>query len=131
MRASPDLSKTSSSMPDRTIIATDSDIRKAIDMDRAISIVRSAFRNHGLSRVVMPPKIYLHLNKYRGDFRAMPAYISGDEACGLKWVNVHPLNSRRGLPTVMAVIILSDPATGACLAIMDGTHITNMRTGAA
>jgi alanine dehydrogenase len=78
----------------------------------------------------MPPKIYLHLDKYKGDFRAMPAYIEGLEACGLKWVNVHPKNKRFNLPAVMATIILSDPRTGFPLCIMDGTHITNLRTGA-
>ncbi|MGH8016351.1 MAG: ornithine cyclodeaminase family protein, partial [Candidatus Zixiibacteriota bacterium] len=36
-----------------------------------------------------------------------------------------------GLPTVMATILLIDPKNGFPLAVMDGTHITNMRTGAA
>jgi alanine dehydrogenase len=79
----------------------------------------------------MPAKIYIHLVKYRGDFRAMPAYIQGMEACGLKWVNVHPENKKHRLPSVMAIIILSDPGTGFPLAVMDGTYITNLRTGAA
>ncbi len=86
---------------------------------------------HAKGLAQMPPKIYLHLEKYSGDFRAMPAYIEGMDACGLKWVNVHLKNRRFGLPAVMAVIILSDPKTGFPLAIMDGTEITNLRTGAA
>jgi alanine dehydrogenase len=35
------------------------------------------------------------------------------------------------LPTVMAVIILNDPHTGFPLALMDGTYVTSLRTGAA
>jgi alanine dehydrogenase len=46
-------------------------------------------------------------------------------------VNVHPGNPARGLPTVMALIILSDPATGYPLAVMDGLWITKLRTAAA
>jgi alanine dehydrogenase len=46
-----------------------------------------------------------------------------------KNVNVHPGN--KDLPAVMATITLFDPETGFPLAIMDGTYITKMRTGAA
>jgi alanine dehydrogenase len=79
----------------------------------------------------MPAKIYLDLKKYSGDFRAMPAYLEGLDSCILKWVNVHPGNAKKGLPTVMAIMILSDPRTGFPLAIMDGTYATSLRTAAA
>ncbi len=115
----------------KTIILENRQIEKLINMRKVLPIVEEAFRAHAQGRVQMPAKIYLHLDKYNGDFRAMPAYIEGMDACGIKWVNVHPDNKRYGLPSVMAVIILSDPKTGFALAIMDGTYITNLRTGAA
>jgi ornithine cyclodeaminase/alanine dehydrogenase len=47
-------------------------------------------------------------------------------------VNVHAQNRKRyGLPTVMAVYVLSDPANAFPLAVMDGTLLTALRTGAA
>jgi ornithine cyclodeaminase/alanine dehydrogenase len=50
----------------------------------------------------------------------------------VKWVNSHPENpARHGLPSVMGVYILSDPATARPLAIMDATLLTAFRTGAA
>ncbi|MDD5191245.1 MAG: ornithine cyclodeaminase family protein [Dehalococcoidales bacterium] len=58
----------------------------------------------------------------------MPAALPG--AAGMKWVNVHPANRAKGLPSVMALIIYSDAATGYPLAIMDATDITAFRTGA-
>lgn len=62
----------------------------------------------------------------------MPAYLEEFDAAGMKIVNSHPRNpAKYGLPSVMATILLLDPKTGAPLAIMDGTWITNMRTGAA
>jgi alanine dehydrogenase len=100
-------------------------------MKDALKAVEKAFLLYGKNQVQMPPKIYLHLDKYKGDFRAMPAYIKNIEACGLKWVNVYPKNKRFHLPCVMAIIILSDPNSGFPLCIMDGTLITNLRTGAA
>jgi alanine dehydrogenase len=74
----------------------------------------------------MPAKAYLSLEN--GDFRAMPAAIL--EAAGMKWVNAHPQNPSRNLPTVMAVLIYNDPSTGYPLAVMDATDITAYRTGA-
>ena len=78
----------------------------------------------------MPPKIYLDLPKYHGDFRAMPAYVDG--SAGMKWVSVYPENvAKHNLPTVIGLIVLSDPNNSYPLAIMDGTQITSLRTGAA
>jgi alanine dehydrogenase len=69
--------------------------------------------------------------EYSGDFRAMPAYVKRLDKCALKWVNVHPNNRRFGLPSVMAVIVLSDPRNGLPLCIMAGGYPTSLRTGAA
>jgi alanine dehydrogenase len=96
-------------------------------MADVISAVEDAFRMCGEGKGKMPPKVYLSLEQ--GDFRAMPAALPG--CAGMKWVNVHPQNASRGLPSVMAVLIYSDPGTGYPLAIMDATEITAYRTGAA
>ncbi|MEK6568537.1 MAG: alanine dehydrogenase [Candidatus Omnitrophota bacterium] len=114
-----------------TLILSRPDIEKLITMPSALRITEQAFKAKALSRIQMPAKIYLRLDKYKGDFRAMPAYIEGMEACGMKWVSVHPQNLKHGLPSVMALIIINDPKTGFPLAVMDGTYITNLRTGAA
>ena len=68
-----------------------------------------------------------------GDLRSMPAYLHGEgfNIAGIKSVNVHPHNSSKNLPTVMGLIILTDPDTGIPLAVLDGTSLTGIRTGAA
>lgn len=115
----------------KTLILTQADIKCLIGMRDVLRVVERAFGLHAKNLVQMPAKIYLHLDKYNGDFRAMPAYIERMEACGLKWVNVHPHNKRFNLPAIMALFILSDPRNGFPLCIMDATLITNLRTGAA
>ena len=115
----------------KTLILSATDVAGLVDIGSAMRAVEGAFREYGRGRVQMPAKIYLHLDRYGGDFRAMPAYIERTGACTLKWVNVHPMNRRFGLPTVMAVIIVSDPKTALPLCIMDGTRVTDLRTGAA
>ena len=109
-----------------TVILTYDDVKELLTMKETIRAVERAFELHGKGLTQMPPKIYLNFEK--GDLRAMPAYLEGK--AGIKWVNSHPENPKKGLPTVMAVLILNDPETGFPLAIMDATHITNFRTGA-
>jgi alanine dehydrogenase len=109
-----------------------SDIEELISISEVISAVEEAFRAKGLGRVQMPPKSYVFFEEYHGDFRVMPAYLEELGAAGVKVVNAHPRNPKeQGLPNVMATILLLSPETGAPLAIMDGTLITNLRTGAA
>jgi alanine dehydrogenase len=106
------------------------DVARVLDVPTAIRVVREAFKAMARGQAVMPPKIYLPLSG-GSDFRAMPAFLASPPACGMKWVNVHPRNRRLGLPTVMALIAINDPATGVPLAVMDGLLITKLRTAAA
>jgi len=114
-----------------SLVLTGAEVMQVLDMDLALAAVREAFRAYGEGRVNMPPKAYLTLA--RGDFRAMygEIFLPGGHVCGLKWVNVHPGNPLQGLPTVMAKVVLNDPETGFEWADMDGTFLTNYRTGAA
>lgn len=110
-----------------TLILSREDVESILTMEMCMRAVEHAFELHGKGLTQMPAKIYLTFDK--GDLRAMPAYIEGH--AGIKWVNSHPNNREKGLPTVMALLIYNDPETGFPLAVMDATHITNMRTGAA
>ncbi|MFB0543560.1 MAG: ornithine cyclodeaminase family protein [Candidatus Bathyarchaeia archaeon] len=115
-----------------TLYLTQKDVESVLDMKGAIEAVEDGFREMGLGRVEMPARVYLHFEEYNGVLIAMPAYIMGLDAAGLKVVTVHPGNPERyGLPAVIATIILNDPKNGKPLAIMDGTYITALRTGAA
>ena len=112
------------------LLLTQREIARLVDMRMAIRSAREAFIAMARGQTVMPPKLYLPLPG-GDDFRAMPAFLRRPAACGVKWVNVHLNNHRLGLPTVMAVIVLNDPATGVPLAVMDGLLITKLRTAAA
>jgi ornithine cyclodeaminase/alanine dehydrogenase len=114
----------------KTLVLAGKDLEKILTMEVAIPAVEKAFAAHGRGEAVMPPKLYLPLEKYAGDFRAMPSLLG--DAAGVKWVNMHPENPKRfNLPAVMGVYILSDPETAFPLAVMDGTRLTSFRTGAA
>ncbi len=118
-------------MLEKTLLLTYRDVESLFDPKLIIEAVEEAFREKGLGETVMPPKTYVYLTEYNGDFRVMPSYMKKLGAAGVKIVNVHPNNRRKGMPTVMGVIELIDVETGFPLAIMDGTLITAWRTGAA
>jgi len=114
----------------KTLVLTRVDVEHVMTMELALAAVERAFAAFGRGEASMPPKVYLSIEDHHGDFRAMPSRL-GDSA-GIKWVNVHARNRRNsGLPTVMGVFVLNDPANGFPLAIMDATLLTALRTGAA
>jgi ornithine cyclodeaminase len=62
---------------------------------------------------------------------AWQAQAGAPRHTGVKIVHVVPGNPARGLPAVHAVYLLSDGATGAPLALLDGGELTDRRTAAA
>ena len=67
-----------------------------------------------------------------GRIMAMPAYVGGEfDVAGLKWIPSVPDNpARNGLPRANALVLLTSRETGLPLAVMDGTVVSAMRTGA-
>jgi len=100
------------------------------DMPTIIDLLETAFREKGHGRVEMPPKPGIH-TRPDAFIHAMPAYVPGLGAAGLKWVSGYPANPARGLPYISGLIVLNDEDTGLPYAVMDCTWITAQRTGAA
>jgi len=113
-----------------TLILKEEDVKRLLNMSEVLNVVEQAFKEKALGRVQMPPKMYIYFKSFNGDLRVMPSYVEAFGISAVKLVNVHPDNRRYNLPTVMATITLVDPKTGTPLAIMGGTWITAMRTGA-
>jgi ornithine cyclodeaminase/alanine dehydrogenase len=101
-----------------------------VAMPEIIDALDEAFRQHGEGNVEMPPKPGVH-SRPDAFIHAMPCYIPGPEAIGVKWVAGYPDNPQRGLPYISGLVVLNDAATGLPLAVMDCTWITAKRTGAA
>jgi len=116
------------------LILSQKEVKKILPLSQikeVIRVVEEAFADYAQNKVQMPPKSYLYFKEVEGDLRIMPAFSSRLKMAGTKIVNVHPLNPlREGLPTVMATIILNNPQNGLPVALMDGTYITGLRTGA-
>ena len=101
-----------------------------LTMAEIINVVEEAFRDKGEGKVEMPPKPGIHPRK-DSFIHAMPAFIPGMKAAGVKWVSGFPNNRKYSLPYIMGVLVLNDPETGAPLCIMGASWVTAKRTGAA
>ncbi|MFO7903439.1 MAG: ornithine cyclodeaminase family protein [Pirellulaceae bacterium] len=106
------------------------DVRSALPMSRAIEAMRDAFSQLSQGRVTLPVRQCLSAADQLGINLVMPCYSAASRQFSLKTVTVFDNNPQRGLPRVQGLVILTDGETGSHVAIMDGTSLTAIRTGA-
>ena len=111
-------------------VLTRSQVRELVPMPDAIELMKTAFAELSAGRTVSPLRTVIPIPNLEGDALFMPAYVPAMDALGLKTVSVFRRNPERGLPVIHAIVGLVDPGTGQPLAIMDGTYLTALRTGA-
>lgn len=97
--------------------------------DDVIAAVERAFRESAAGRAAALPRAVLPMGRH-GVFLAMVSALPRLGALGTKLVTVVERNQRRGLPTIHATYLLTDPETGAPLALMEAGFLTAIRTGA-
>ena len=120
-----------------TMLLSQKEIQSLITMKDVVECVDKTFQGMGEGTVVNPTKVNLDLGEtasfpaYDGFMNAMPAYIGWSDTAGIKWAGGF-LGERKkqGFPYITSLIMLIDPKLGHFRAVMDGAHITNMRTGA-
>ncbi|XKG65985.1 hypothetical protein LG336_08785 [Mesobacillus maritimus] len=102
-----------------------------------IETMEKVFALHGKEDYVLPHKTVLRWGDLDsestlGRINSMPGHIGGEfGACGIKWISSAPNNPfKHNLPRATGIVILNDPETLLPIAIMDGTLISAMRTGA-
>jgi ornithine cyclodeaminase len=119
------------------------------DMPRCVDVIENTFGLHARGRTLMggsgglthgqllrwpeeSPDPQMPAAGPDRRFSAMPAYVGGDVyKVGVKWYGSNVRNpSERGLPRSMHLITLNDPDTGRPVAVIDGTLVSAMRTGA-
>ena len=104
-------------------------IRAAVPIADLLDAVEAAYRDVAAGRDRSPLRSHVALDA--GDLLLMPGVRGGGTGASVKLVTVVPANAQRGLPTLHAIVVWLDAATGEPLALMDGATITAMRTGAA
>jgi alanine dehydrogenase len=116
---------------EEVIILTQSEVQACLSMSDAIDAVRVAYSAFAKGRVQMPSVQHLDVHQYNGEVDIKSGFVEDFGLIGTKIASGFYDNQKKGLPPGIAVIVLLDLETGMPLAIMDGTHITAYRTGAA
>jgi ornithine cyclodeaminase/alanine dehydrogenase-like protein (mu-crystallin family) len=102
------------------------DVERLLRMEDLIPVMADALATLSAGRAVQPVRLVVPVAEHRGFFGVMPAYAGG--ALGAKLVTWYPNN--QGVPTHHAIVQLFRPETGEPLVTLDGTLVTEMRTGA-
>ncbi len=106
------------------------EVKQAVTMMEAIESSKKAFISLAQGKAILPLRTQISVKKQKGTSLFMPAFLPQVRSLGAKIVSVFPHNPAKRLPTIHAIVILCDAETGQPAAIMDGTYLTALRTGA-
>ena len=113
------------------LILSRADVRRLLPMRQAIEAMKRAFAQLSTGQANVPLRVPLQVNRHNGVTLFMPAYLAADDQMAIKIVSVFNDNPAQGLPLIHALVVVVDATTGAPAAVMDGTYLTALRTGAA
>lgn len=115
------------------LVLSKKEIESLIKRKDVIDAAETAFRALGTGQLNMPQKEPMWMDDERMNFLiAMPTYVKSINTAGMKWADLYFKRDKKyaDIPSTWGdVIILNKPDTGLPYAIMDGTFITNIRTG--
>lgn len=109
------------------------EVAQALPMRAAIEAVKQAFAALSAGRAQVPLRQSLPISRQEAVSLFMPAYIETpqEEVLAVKIVSVFPHNPERHLPLIHAAVIVMDAASGRIQALLEGSSLTAIRTGAA
>jgi alanine dehydrogenase len=108
------------------LVLSKHDVEGLLSAPAMLEALEAGFRSYSTGQASVPPRTAARAPE--GLLGAMPGWVAG-RGFALKAVSVFPDNADRGLPTHQGVITLFDEQDGSLLSVMDGEHITAMRTG--
>ena len=120
-----------------TLLLNESTIKSLMPISEINHLVDLTFRGLADGSIINPTKVSLDLGEtgnypfYEGFMNAMPAYVGFQDVAGLKWVGgFQGKRKKAGLPYITALTLLINPQLGTFISVMEGSYISNMRTGA-
>ncbi|MGL6063669.1 MAG: ornithine cyclodeaminase family protein [Fusobacteriaceae bacterium] len=111
------------------LILKKNDFEKKITMEEIIMIIEKSMISYEEKTAISPLRTHVSVKKNNGTALFMPAYIPKLKALGVKIVSVFPNNYLKNKDVVLGEMILLDDETGEIISIMDGTFLTQIRTG--
>jgi ornithine cyclodeaminase/alanine dehydrogenase-like protein (mu-crystallin family) len=105
---------------------SEKDLLEAVTPDEIIGAVTDAMTLTETGDCLLPDR--MHVEQDGNTLLLMPSFAGG--SFGTKLVSVFPGNRDKNVPVVIGTMVLNNGETGEPLAIMNGTVLTALRTGA-
>jgi ornithine cyclodeaminase len=103
----------------------------ALGDDEILDAIETSLAAQGRKETVIEPRMHLEPGVARGHFNVLRGAIGTPIGlAGVKVVGDFVDNYLEKLPSELATLLLLNPRNGAPVAILDASHITDMRTGA-
>ena len=115
------------------LVLTAEDVRQALPMNQAIEAMKNAYASLSKGSAVAPLRTRLSLPNHEALSLFMPVFVNSQDgdALAIKVVSLFPNNPARGLAYIQAAVLVFDPETGRAIALLEGSSLTAIRTGAA
>jgi ornithine cyclodeaminase/alanine dehydrogenase-like protein (mu-crystallin family) len=109
------------------------EVRKALPMNEAIEAMKTAYASLSSGTAVVPLRTRLDIPNSEALSLFMPSFVHSQDgdALAVKVVSLFPTNPTRGLAYIQAAVLVFDPRTGQAIALLEGSSLTAIRTGAA
>ncbi|MED1170734.1 ornithine cyclodeaminase family protein [Bacillus inaquosorum] len=104
--------------------------KKLVDMNEIIEYAAVALKEFSAERTITPIRAALSFHNDQNTSLIMPSVAEKLSSVGVKIVNVAADNQKLGKKTINGVVMLSDFKTGEPLALLEGSYLTMVRTGA-
>lgn len=115
-------------------ILSANDVRKTLPMRATIEAMKKAYASFSGGQATIPLRTALPIPAENAVSLFMPAHVENDkddDALAIKIVSLFPKNPKRGLDLIQAAVLVLDPLNGKTLALLEGSMLTAIRTGAA
>jgi ornithine cyclodeaminase/alanine dehydrogenase-like protein (mu-crystallin family) len=114
------------------LILNADEIRKVLPMKAAIEAMKQAYSALSDGKAEVPLRSRLPVPPHDGLTLFMPAFVNDkkSQALAVKVVSIFPHNSQRNLPLIFATVLVLEADTGRPLALLEGSSLTAIRTGA-
>ena len=115
------------------LLLTADEVRRALPMNEAIEAMKNAYASLSNGTAVVPLRTRLPIPDSEALSLFMPAFVQAEHgrALAIKVVSLFPTNPTRGLAYIQAAVLVFEPETGRAIALLEGSSLTAIRTGAA
>jgi alanine dehydrogenase len=115
------------------LVLTADEVRQALPMNETIQAMKRAYAALSGGHAEVPLRARLSIPPHEATSLFMPAFVQDQDgqALAVKVVSLFPRNPERGLALIQAAVLVLEADTGRPAALLEGSALTAIRTGAA